>query len=204
MTLCATYNGKGVASGNYTSARIDTYGKQSFEYGVMAAKIEIPDESQAGVWPAFWMLGNVINQGTPWPECGEMDIMENPGANSGGGNDYNYGTCHCNVSGQPTVDINNGSGAGSGQYNMGVNAHTTFTVFSITWTSTSVAFAINGTTYYTCTTSTVSGYGGVWEYSQPFFFIANLAIGGGWPGDPNSGTVFPQYYNLQWVRVYQN
>ena len=31
-----------------------------------------------GYWPAFWMLGANIEE-VSWPDCGEIDIMENVG-----------------------------------------------------------------------------------------------------------------------------
>ena len=57
----------------YTSARLKTQGKQSFQYGKMEARIKM-DKGQ-GTWPAFWMLGDSIST-EGWPKCGEIDIME--------------------------------------------------------------------------------------------------------------------------------
>ena len=61
------------SSGNWTSARLKTQGKFSFQYGRVEARIKLTVGN--GLWPAFWMLGN--NIGTAgWPQCGEDDIME--------------------------------------------------------------------------------------------------------------------------------
>src|SRR4051812_7631272 len=58
----------------FTSARILT--KTSWTYGRFEARIKIPYGQ--GIWPAFWMLGtNIAAAG--WPDCGEIDIMENIG-----------------------------------------------------------------------------------------------------------------------------
>ena len=40
----------------YTSARLKTQGLQSFQYGRIEARLKVP--SGAGLWPAFWMLGD--------------------------------------------------------------------------------------------------------------------------------------------------
>ena len=64
------------ADGQWTSARLVTHQLQSFQYGRIEARIRIPKGE--GVWPAFWMLGEDIEQ-HPWPACGEIDIMENIG-----------------------------------------------------------------------------------------------------------------------------
>ena len=72
------------AQGNYTSARLQTGAPAasthttdlSWQYGRIEARIKLPFGK--GVWPAFWMLGEDIST-TPWPACGEIDIMENFG-----------------------------------------------------------------------------------------------------------------------------
>ena len=61
---------------NYTSARLKTLGKFSQAYGRFEARMKIPRGQ--GIWPAFWMLGNDIEK-PGWPDCGEIDIMENIG-----------------------------------------------------------------------------------------------------------------------------
>src|ERR1019366_2562043 len=68
------------AANTYTSARIKTQGRQSFQYGKVEARIKIPYGQ--GIWPAFWMLGVDINT-AGWPACGEIDIMENIGKEPG-------------------------------------------------------------------------------------------------------------------------
>jgi beta-glucanase (GH16 family) len=57
----------------YTSGRITTQGLFAQKYGRFEARIELPEG--AGLWPAFWMLGANIEE-APWPECGEIDILE--------------------------------------------------------------------------------------------------------------------------------
>ena len=75
----------------FTSARLKTAGKKSFKYGRMEARIKVNGGNQDGVWPAFWMMGD---DGTSWPWCGELDIMEH--ANS---RNYVEGTIHWNAGG---------------------------------------------------------------------------------------------------------
>ena len=61
---------------DYTSGRLKTFGKLSQTYGRFEARIKLP--LGQGMWPAFWMLGDDIDQ-AGWPGCGEIDIMENVG-----------------------------------------------------------------------------------------------------------------------------
>lgn len=58
---------------DYSSASICTKGRESWLYGKFEVRAKLPD--QAGTWPAFWTLGADF-PGVPWPECGEIDIME--------------------------------------------------------------------------------------------------------------------------------
>lgn len=75
----------------YSSGRIYTRNLASVQYGRVEANLSVP--MVAGTWPAFWMLGT--NCGltavgdTPWPNCGEIDIMEHVNADS-----HIFGTVH--------------------------------------------------------------------------------------------------------------
>ena len=44
--------------------------------------------------------------------------------------------------------------------------------------------------------------GSKWVYDHPFFMLLNVAVGGGWPGDPDGTTMFPQTMKVDYVRVY--
>ena len=70
------YTGSDGIPRHYTSARMQTKGLFSQQYGRFEARIKIPKGQ--GMWPAFWMLGNNIDT-AGWPACGEIDIMENIG-----------------------------------------------------------------------------------------------------------------------------
>jgi hypothetical protein len=32
----------------------------------------------------------------------------------------------------------------------------------------------------------------MWDFNHPFYVILNVAVGGGYPGNPNGTTPFPQ------------
>ena len=40
-----------------------------------------------------------------------------------------------------------------------------------------------------------------WVFDHPFFI--NLAVGGNWPGTPDTSTAFPQSLAVDYVRVYR-
>jgi beta-glucanase (GH16 family) len=39
--------------------------------------------------------------------------------------------------------------------------------------------------------------------AEPMYLIANLAVGGDWPGNPESTTTFPGVMEIDYIRVYQ-
>ena len=63
-------------------------------------------------------------------------------------------------------------------------------------------WSLDGTAYHTETPATIPA-GTRWVFDDsPFFMILNLAVGGDWPGNPDSTTVFPQTLAVDYVRVY--
>lgn len=72
LILTATnqdYDGK-----PFTSGRVNTISKVSFKYGILTARIKMP-QTYKGLWPAFWTMGNDYLT-SDWPACGELDIVE--------------------------------------------------------------------------------------------------------------------------------
>ncbi len=174
----------------YTSGRITTQGKKVWTYGKVEMRAKLPYGQ--GIWPAFWMLGaNYPTAG--WPGCGEIDIMENVGYAP----NTIYGTLH-----GPGYSGGGGIGAPfdySGGYVN--NWHT----YGIEWEPGIMRWYFDGQLFQLRTADdvTLTGAGLPWVFNHDFFIILNLAVGGDWPGPPDSSTVFPQYYYIDYVRVYQ-
>jgi hypothetical protein len=57
---------------NYTSGRLISKSKVSVTYGMIEARVRVPDLNLGG-WPAVWLLGTA---NYAWPRCGEIDMME--------------------------------------------------------------------------------------------------------------------------------
>ena len=170
----------------YTSARLKTQGLGAWRYGRIEARMQIPRGQ--GLWPAFWMLGDNIPQ-VGWPGCGEIDIMENIGKEPG----RVHGTVH-----GPNYSGANGIGS---PYDLGGGAFAdAFHVFAIEWQPDTIRWFVDSTLYKTITPRSVPG---AWVFDHPFFIIVNVAVGGGWPGDPDATTLFPQTMRVDYVRVYQ-
>ncbi|HEY4959541.1 MAG TPA: glycoside hydrolase family 16 protein [Terriglobales bacterium] len=183
------YTGADGIARHYTSARMQTKGLFSQQYGRFEARIKIPKGQ--GMWPAFWMLGNNIDT-VPWPACGENDIMENIGKepsivhaslHAGGYTGGEVSVPYTLTNGQSFADD--------------------FHIFATEWESQVIRFYVDGNLYATYTPASTPS-GSPWPFdSQPFFMLLNLAVGGDWPGDPDATTQFPQQMLVDYVRVYQ-
>jgi len=174
----------------YTSARLLSKGKFSQKYGRFEARIQIPEGQ--GIWPAFWMLGANIDT-VNWPSCGEIDIMENIGKEPS----INHGSLHMPATGSTTDSQLTGMYTLGGGAKLGDAFHT----YAIEWTSSAIKFYVDDMLYETQTSQGATGR--TWAFDQPFFFILNVAVGGTWPGAPDSTTTFPQTMKVDWVRAYQ-
>ncbi|MER5532016.1 family 16 glycosylhydrolase [Streptomyces sp. NPDC002677] len=170
----------------YTSARMNTSGKFSAQYGHVEARMKIPRGQ--GMWPAFWMLGTDIGS-VGWPNSGEIDVMENVG--------FEPSTIHGTIHG-PGYSGSAGIGAGYTLPN-GQAFADAFHTFAVDWAPNSITWSVDGIAYQTRTPADVGG--NTWAFNKPFFLILNLAVGGYWPGDPNSSTAFPAQLVVDSVSV---
>jgi beta-glucanase (GH16 family) len=75
-------------------------------------------------------------------------------------------------------------------------------VYAIEWEQNVIRWYVDNTLYSTKTPSDIPS-GSTWVYAHPFFILLNVAVGGGWPGNPDSTTVFPQQMLADYVRVCQ-
>lgn len=178
-----------IRNGNtFTSARLLTKGLFEQAYGRFEARIKLP--YGPGIWPAFWMLGNNIDE-EPWPQCGEIDIMEYRGQQpnlihgSLHGPGYSGGSPITKTYGFPNDRFD-------------VDYH----VFAVEWGEDFIHFYVDETIYQAVTPDDVKDKG-EWVYDHPFFILLNIAVGGNYVGFPTSETPFPQTMYVDYVRVYE-
>lgn len=183
------------SNGVYTAARLKTEGLFSFQYGRIEVRAQLPEAQ--GFWPAFWLMGNNIAT-VNWPACGEMDVLER--INAASSPDWNDGSIH----GTGFTGNNLGTQYDFPAGQTAAGWHT----YGMIWSKGSVSYYIDtpATPYATYTPSSISGFSGaVWPFDAgPSFIILNLAVGGSWPGSPNSSTPFPSTMLVDYVRVYTN
>ncbi len=203
--------GRREADGSYTSARINTLGKFDFRYGRVEVRARIP--SGQGIWPAIWMLHSNQEIYGPWPWGGEIDIME--GFNYGvGGNFSTSSTTHY---GLPIPPFN----GTSSRTELAASADVNFHVYALEWERDRLRFYIDDTHFQTQTSDNWYTYypadeDGLYDpfgtytlgpegapFDQPFHLLLNFAIGGNPVGRPDASTVFPQTFEIDYVRVYE-
>ena len=176
----------------WTSARLKTQGVKTFQYGRIEASIQIP--SHQGLWPAFWMLGDDITT-VSWPASGEVDIMENwPGL----GPTKNATTMH-------GPGYSGGSGLSSQlTFPNGERVDTAFHTYGILWSPNMMQFYFDDPADITFV-RTVDDIpaGTTWPFNNPFFLIANMAVGGVLGGTPDAGTAGAGPMLIDYVRYYR-
>lgn len=156
---------------DFISGRINTKNKIEFTEGTIAARIKLPEG--AGLWPAFWMLGNGA-----WPATGEIDIMENIGEK-----DWASAAVH----GQ-------GYSGDAGLVNRAYftkNDVTNWHVYAVDWTADSLIFKYDNVAMFKVTKK-MTHFFGEWAFNNPKFLILNFAVGGIYPFKIN-GVKSPFY-----------
>jgi beta-glucanase (GH16 family) len=173
---------------DYTSASLTTRNKAAWTYGKIEVRAKLP--SGRGTWPAIWMLGTNIDR-TGWPACGEIDIMECVG--------FDPGVIHANIH---TAKYNHVRGTNKGDKIVIADASEAFHVYAIEWDAHKIDFFVDSRKYFTYRKE---GTGrDAWPYDRDQYLILNLAIGGSWGGQKGiDDRIFPQRYEIDYVRVYQ-
>lgn len=184
--LVITARRESYASSAFTSGRIKTKGLFAQVYGRFEARIKTP--YGPGIWPAFWMLGSNIDA-TPWPQCGEIDIMEQRGQEP----QITYGSIHGpGYSGANA--ITKPYGLPNGRFD------TDFHIYAIEWGPDFIDYFVDDFLYKRLTPKDAPGE---WVYVQPFFMILNVAVGGNFVGFPNERTPFPQSMYIDYIKVFK-
>lgn len=183
------YSHQGISK-NFTSARLNS--KFAFRYGKVEVRAKLP--TGAGTWPAIWMLGkNITERGaywetqgfgtTPWPACGEIDIMEHWGTNQ----NYVSSALHTPSSFGSTVNV-------GGQSIPTVS--TAFHIYTLEWTAEKMIFKVDGNTHLIYDPPVKDA--NTWPFDLEQFILLNVAV---------LPSIAPSFSSsameIDYVRVYQ-
>ena len=150
---------------DFLSGRINTRGKFEFTYGTATARIKM--SAGAGLWPAFWALGE-----GKWPDCGEIDMMETIGDSSWVSHALHGPNYFGNTPLAYRLHFEGGTDV------------TQWHIYSVDWSPSSLIFKVDGKVTYTVTKPMVEKYGR-WAFDNKKFIILNFALGGGYPAGYN-------------------
>ena len=173
---------KSDGNGGYTSARLKSQGLRKFTYGRIEVRAKLP--ASAGTWPAIWMLGsNYTTVG--WPTCGEIDIMEQRGANK----DITLGTLHW----YNTTGSNNAS---YGESTAVADASSDFHLYTVEWSDTSIKIYLDDVSFFQMANNSTL------PFNADFFMILNIAMGGTLGGDIDPSFT-EDTMEIDYVKVFQ-
>ncbi len=165
----------------YRSGMISTGGSQWMDtakrtmlYGYIEARIRVPEGR--GLWPAFWMLSADYG----WPPG--IDIMEILG--------HDTSTTHMNLHWN---DAGNHQQAGS-SFSNGMPLSGGWHTFAVDWQPGKLIWYVDGVPRKALSSAGVP--------NRPMYVLFNLAVGGDWPGSPDTSTVFPAKMDIDYVRTY--
>ncbi|KAI0829559.1 glycoside hydrolase family 16 protein [Hypoxylon sp. FL0890] len=197
-------------NGQWTSARLE--GKEAFNCPdghrmLLQAELRTgthPANQQAGIWPAFWALGNDIRNGknVSWPQCGEWDIMENAH-----GADFSLATLHYGRGGTDHLS------KGSQRQTFQVESFHTWAIKvnrgPSNWQDETLEWYLDGKMFFQIKGSDIADpelWGRVAHKS--FFPILNVAVGSNFPGggqpDGNTTTGLGSGLQVKYVAVYKS
>ncbi len=175
---------------NFTSGRIRTKHRADWKYGRFEIRARLPQGR--GIWPAIWMLPTEEKHGG-WAASGEIDIMEMVGHEP----NTVHGTLH--YGGKWPKNVHTGKPFVLAKGTFADDFH----VFAMEWEAGVIRWYVDGALYQTQTQWRSDGGPFPAPFDQPFHLVLNLAVGGKWPGAPDAKTVFPQRFEVDYVRVYR-
>jgi len=172
----------------WTSTRIHTAGKVGFHLGYIELRAKMPEG--IGTWPALWMLGSSINTGISWPECGEIDILENTGANPRRVQGSIHGPGYFAEKAITKIIESDSELAKD------------FHIYAIDWREESIEWFFDGISYHRVERQALKESGLEWPFDKEFFLLINLAIGGGFAGSVDPGRSVAQL-EVAWIKHFR-
>lgn len=201
-----------VGSNQFTSGKVDTYGKVQIQYGMIEVRMASPSVA-TGLWPAAWLLGTSPQT---WPRNGEIDMMEQghrASAWSAAGApspDYYVGANVITWAQAACVPGNESCAASTAWqtknwYKPQASLANRFVKYRLYWTESQMRFTVVDNDgehdMYNAPLPVTST-----SLQAPFYMLLNLAVGGNFTDAANPSQVtaqLPATMYVDYVRVYQ-
>jgi beta-glucanase (GH16 family) len=193
--LVITARRDGPSAGHpYTSARLSTQGRVSVPSGsYLEAAIRAP--VGAGVWPAFWLLGDDIDE-RGWPACGELDVLEVQGSEP----TVMRSATHQSALDDPERDVPYGWDEAGGALDLGHPLDQVTHTYGVWFDARSVRFYVDRRVHMTMLAEDAAPDGRTWPFDKSFFIVLNVAVGG---LEEPTGTSFPRSMTVGPISVWQ-
>ncbi|MEO1495774.1 MAG: family 16 glycosylhydrolase [Planctomycetota bacterium] len=174
----------------YQSGLIRTH--QEWSYGRFEVRADLP--TSQGMWPAIWLLPRTVD----WPTGGEIDIMENKGSESeivsSAYHWQNDPSIPCCGARQYVFDEYSAFEPGVGP----VDYHAGYHTYAAEWEPGVVRFYVDDFRHFE-----IREDSNLTVFDTAKSLIINLAVGGIFDGDPDASTVWPQHFDIDYVRIWQ-
>ncbi len=159
-------------SHQYASGLISSHTSFAPEYGRFEIRCKLPYGK--GLWPAFWLLPT----DTSWPP--EIDVFEALGHEP----NTVHMTAHWSEGGEHQQ---------KGSEFSGPDFTKDFHTFAVEWSAEKLVWFVDGIERHRVLNKSPHG---------PMYLLANLAVGGNWPGAPDASTQFPAAFEIDYIRAY--
>lgn len=160
-------------SHQFDSGLISSHGSFAPEFGRFEIRCKLP--SGKGLWPAFWLLPT----DTSWPP--EIDVFEALGQEP----NTVHMTAHWSEGGEHRQ---------SGSEFSGPDFTSDYHTFAVEWSAEKLLWFVDGVERHQVLNTSPRG---------PMYLLANLAVGGDWPGAPDASTQFPAAFEIDYIRAYE-
>ena len=172
LFIIPTYNTSSDGTG-YESARINSQNKRKFKYGRVDISFSVPEIT--GVWPALWMMPEKSVYGN-WPRSGEIDIVETINEKSDElVTTIHYGHDHHRQISKTTFLNQLTKLSNPIDHNK----------ISLIWEDKYFEWLLNDQLVFKVNFNEVENLEPN-PFLEEFYLLINVAVGGNWPGPPNS------------------
>lgn len=165
----------------YTSGMITTYHSFSQVYGYFEMRAQLP--AGQGLWPAFWLLP----VDGIWPP--ELDVMEVLADEP----DVLHTTVHTQTGGSKKISDDHYQISSESKVS---DTSSGFHIYGVNWEADKITWYFDGKQVFQTATPA--------DMHTPMYMLANLAVGGNWPGAPDSSTPFPATMRIDYIRAYDS
>jgi beta-glucanase (GH16 family) len=206
---------------SFTSGKITTKGKLSVRYGLIETRLKVPNDLSTGLWPAFWLLGNNIDE-VGWPKSGEIDMMEMGHKKAFRDTEVFPNSSEDQIVGANLIWYEEGACDGSPDcaasiafdkwYNKPYVSKSTLTdrflIYRMYWDPNQIRLTVvdNGVEFDLYTGPFPLGIQSQ-EFQKPFYLIANLAVGGNFTDAASANAVtadMPAKMQIDYIRIFKH